>query len=164
MMLARMGDRVMRGLLISLGGVVMATLLSGCYHSREFPDYGELPPDYSPRYTTMSIVTPSGKEKRVIVPEACLTPEPDSEAEMGVSRIPPGCANNWNTLRMAERKGDVMRGRRMDKAPGATVSRAAQRYLDGRAPLGGGVEGGYGSSTAAPEAATASPPTQATSP
>jgi hypothetical protein len=130
----------MRGLLISLGGVAIATMLAGCVH--EFPDYSELPPDYSPRYTTISVLTPSGREKKVIVPEACLTPDQESDAEMGPPRIAPGCANNWNTLQMAEKKKDVLRGRRMDKAPAVTVARPAQRYLDSRGgPLGGASEG-----------------------
>lgn len=132
----------MRGLLIGLGAAAIATMLAGCEHGG-FPDYSELPPDYSPRYTTMSVVTPSGREKRVIVPEACLTPDTESDAEMGPPRIAPGCANNWNTLQSAERKQDMLKGRRMDKAPAVTVARPAQRYLDSRgAPgaLGGGAE------------------------
>jgi hypothetical protein len=130
----------MRGLLIGLGGAAIATMLAGCVH--DYPDYSELPPDYSPRYTTISVLTPSGREKKVIVPEACLTPDTESEAEMGPPRIAPGCANNWNTLQMAERKKDVLHGRRMDKAPAVTVARPAQRYLDSRGgPLGGASEG-----------------------
>jgi hypothetical protein len=138
----------MRGLLIGLGGAAIATMLAGCTHSG-FPDYSELPPDYSPRYTTMSVVTPSGREKRVIVPEACLTPDTESDAEMGLSRIPPGCANNWNALQSAERKQDFVKGRAMDKAPAVLVARPAQRYIDSRGasgPLGGAVESSTGSS------------------
>lgn len=142
----------MRGLLICLGGAVIATMLAGCRHN-DFPDYSELPPDYSPRYTTMSVVTPSGREKRVIVPEACLTPDKESEAEMGPPRIAPGCANNWNTQQMAERKKDVVRGRRMDKAPAVTVARPAQRYLDGQSGALGGASEGVGSGS--PQAGTA---------
>jgi hypothetical protein len=142
----------MRGLLISLGGAAIATMLAGCVHGG-FPDYSELPPDYSPRYTTISVLTPSGREKKVIVPEACLTPDTESEAEMGPPRIAPGCANNWNTLQMAERKKDVLHGRRMDKAPAVTVARPAQRYLDSRGgPLGGAAEG---IASGSPQAGTA---------
>jgi hypothetical protein len=143
----------MRGLLIGLGGAAIATMLAGCVHGG-YPDYSELPPDYSPRYTTISVLTPSGREKKVIVPEACLTPDTESDAEMGPPRIAPGCANNWNQLQMAERKRDMLRGRSMDKAPAVTVSRPAQRYLDGRGgPQGGAAETSSGSG---PEASTAS--------
>jgi hypothetical protein len=132
----------MRGLIISLGGAAtLATMLAGCVHE-PFPDYSELPPDYSPRYTSVAVLTPSGREKRVLVPEACITPDQVSPAELGPPRIPPGCANNYNLQRMAERKRDLTRGRKLDKAPAAPVARAAQRYLDGKDPvLGGAVEG-----------------------
>ena len=137
----------MRGSIIRLGGAAtLAMVLAGCAHSG-FPDYSELPPDYSPRYTSVAVVTPSGREKRVLVPEACITPDKVSSAEMGPPRIPPGCANNYNLQRMVERKRDLTQGRKLDKASGATTARAAQRYLDGKEPpLGGGVEGdSYGS-------------------
>jgi hypothetical protein len=133
---------------------VIAVGLAGCRH--DFPDYSELPPDYSPRYTHIVVLTPSGHEKRVLVPEACLTPDLESPAEMGPRRIPPGCAPNWNIQHMAERKGDLVRGRRMDKAPAAPTARAAQRYIDGRDPaLGGGVEGGTGTGATATGTTTA---------
>lgn len=137
----------MRGLIVRFGSVAcLAAMMSGCLH----PDYSELPPDYSPRYTSITILTPSGKEKRVMVPEACLTPEKISPAEMGPARLAPGCANNWNTMRMAERKGDLVRGRKLGPAAGVTTARAAQRYLDGKdTALGGGVDG---SSSTAPAA------------
>ena len=63
-----------------------------------------------------------------------------SDAEMGAPRVAPGCANNYNLQRMAERKRDLTQGRKLDKASGETTARAAQRYLDGKeAPLGGAV-------------------------
>ena len=132
----------MRGSIISLGGAAaLAMTLAGCVHT-PFPDYSELPPDYSPRYTSVSVVTPSGREKHVLVPEACITPDQVSDAEMGPPRVAPGCANNYNLQRMAERKRDLTQGRKLDRASGATTARAAQRYLDGKeAPLGGAVEG-----------------------
>jgi hypothetical protein len=131
----------MRGSIISLAGAAtLAMTLAGCMHT-PFPDYSELPPDYSPRYTSVAVVTPSGREKRVLVPEACITPDQESEAEMGAPRIAPGCANNYNLQRMVERKHDLTQGRKLDKAPAAPAARAAQRYLDGKDPaLGGGIE------------------------
>jgi hypothetical protein len=132
----------MRAFSIKLASVAaIALMLGACEHYGGFPDYSELPPDYSPRYTAITVVTPSGREKRVLVPEACLHGEPPSAAEMGPPRIPPGCANNYNIQRMAERKRDLVHGRKLGPAPGATTARAAQRYLDGKeGPLGGAVE------------------------
>jgi hypothetical protein len=131
----------MRRSMIALGGAAtLAMMLAGCMHT-PFPDYSEVPPDYSHRYTSVAVVTPSGREKRVLVPEACITPDQVSEAEIGEPRIPPGCANNYNIQQMAERKRDLTRGRKLDKASGGPVARAAQRYMDGREPaLGGGVD------------------------
>jgi hypothetical protein len=132
----------MRGSIISLGGAaVLAVMLAGCEHAG-YPDYSDLPPDYSPRYTSVAVLTPSGREKHVLVPEACISPDKASDAEMGVPRVAPGCANNYNLQRMVERKRDLTQGRKLDKASGATTARAAQRYLDGKdGPLGGAVEG-----------------------
>jgi hypothetical protein len=119
---------------------MLSATLAGCLHT-PFPDYSELPPDYSPRYTHVTVLTPSGREKRVLVPEACLTPDQESEAEMGPTRVAPGCANNYNIQRMAERKRDLTKGRKLDRASGASTARAAQTYLDGKDPaLGGAVE------------------------
>ena len=129
--------------MIALGGAAtLAMMLAGCMHT-PFPDYSEVPPDYSHRYTSVAVLTPSGREKRVLVPEACITPDKVSEADIGEPRIPPGCANNYNIQQMAARKRDLTQGRKLDKAPGAPVARAAQRYLDGKdAPLGGAVDDG----------------------
>jgi hypothetical protein len=133
----------MRGSMIALGGAAtLAMMLAGCVHT-PIPDYSEVPPDYSHRYTSVAVLTPSGREKRVLVPEACLTPDLVSPAEIGAPRIPPGCANNYNIQQMAERKRDLTQGRKLDKAPAAPVARAAQRYLDGKDPaLGGAVDEG----------------------
>ena len=148
----------MRGFLLRFGCLAAAAMtIGGCKHAG-FPDYSELPPDYSPKYTSITLVAPSGREKRVMAPEACLMPDKQSPADLGDPRLPPGCANNWNLQRMAERKRDLVRGRKLDPAPGATTARAAQRYLDGKeGTLGGGVDAPYGggSSTSAGAGTTA---------
>jgi hypothetical protein len=107
----------------------------------EVPEASLVPPDYSPNYTHVHVVSEDGRQKRILVPEACLTPDEQSPADTGPERVPPGCANNYNLQRMAERKRDVIHGRRPDPAPAAPAARAAQRYIDGRDKpvLGGGV-------------------------
>jgi hypothetical protein len=119
------------------------------------------PPDYSPNYTRVSVVTEDGREKRVLVPEACLTPDEQSAADTGPARVPPGCANNYNLQRMTERKRDLTRGRPLGPAPAAPAARAAQRYIDGQDKpiLGGGVreDDAGGGDLSSASATTASP-------
>ncbi|HKD28092.1 MAG TPA: hypothetical protein VKC66_19565 [Xanthobacteraceae bacterium] len=105
------------------------------------PSCAELPPDYSPRFVEVPIVSP-GRPGRVahhaIVPEACLIPDP-TDTQFG-PRLPPGCANNANLLVMVEKKRDVIHGRKLGAAPAAPSARAAQRYIYGtRGQLGAGV-------------------------
>jgi hypothetical protein len=72
-------------------------------------------------------------------PEACLTPDPTAEPILG-QYLPPGCANNYNLLRMTEHQDDLVRGRKLGAAPAAPAVRAAQRYIyGGEGPLGAGV-------------------------
>jgi hypothetical protein len=98
------------------------------------------PPDYSPHYTHVTVVSERGQTRRELVPEACLADEERSPAEMGPRRLPPGCANAYNLQRMAERKRDLTQGRPLGRTPAAPASRAAQKYLDGRdAPALGGA-------------------------
>ena len=131
----------MRDFILPLVSLTVATsLLVAC---REYgPDPSVVPPpDYSPRYTHVTTVNEQGRTKRVLVPEACLTPDERSAADIGERRIPPGCANNFNLQRMTERKRDLTQGRPLGPAPAAPASRAAQKYIDGRdtPTLGGGV-------------------------
>jgi hypothetical protein len=101
----------------------------------------ELPPDYSPHFVQVPVVSPTRPDRVVryeLAPEACLVPDP-TDAELG-PRLPPGCANNANLLVMAERKRDVVHGRKLGAAPAAPSARAAQRYIYGtRGQLGAGV-------------------------
>ena len=132
----------MRDLILRSAALVAAVcLLNAC---REYgPESGlTTPPDYSPRYTYVTAVNENGRTKRVLAPEACLTPDEQSPADTGSPRVPPGCANAYNLQRMAERKRDLTQGRPLGPAPAAPASRAAQRYIDGReAPtLGGAFE------------------------
>jgi hypothetical protein len=101
----------------------------------------ELPPDYSPHFVQVPMVSPVRPDRVVryeLVPEACLVPDP-TDTQLG-PRLPPGCANNANLLTMAERKRDVIHGRKLGAAPAAPSARAAQRYIYGtRGQLGAGV-------------------------
>lgn len=101
----------------------------------------ELPPDYSPHFVQVPVVSPTRPDRVVryeLAPEACLTPDP-TDTQLG-PRLPPGCANNANLLTMAERKRDVVHGRKLGAAPAAPSARAAQRYIYGtRGQLGAGV-------------------------
>lgn len=117
----------------------VSVVFSACRH--EVPEASLVPPDYSPHYTHVGVISQDGYEKRVLVPEACLTPDAQSPADIGPERVPPGCANNYNLQRMADRKRDLRHGRPLGPAPAAAAARAAQRYIDGRdgPVLGGGV-------------------------
>lgn len=135
-----------------------ACLLGACNESG--PGAGlATPPDYSPHYTHVAVLNEAGKTKRVLVPEACLTPDGGSPADTGDPRLPPGCANAYNLQRMAERKRDLTHGRRLGAAPAAPATRAAQKYLDGRdAPaLGGAFREDKDLDTSNGPASTASP-------
>lgn len=117
------------------------------------------PPDYSPGY---SYVASSGGSD-VLAPDACLaepadipparrSPSDSLTPELG-PHLPPGCANAYNLQLMAERKSDLVKGRKMGPASGAVTARAARRYIYGEEqPQGGANE----SST--PEASTQTVP------
>jgi type IV pilus biogenesis protein CpaD/CtpE len=135
-----------------LGAAAMS--LSGCYDKE--PDtalVGEA--DYSPNYSYVNVASNDGRTKRVLAPDACLTGDTSAPVDAGPPRLPPGCANNFNLQRMAERKRDLTHGRPLGPAPGEPAARAAQRYLDGNQPppLGGAVRSNEidATQTAAPE-------------
>jgi len=97
------------------------------------------PPDYSPGYSFIEIVGPNGEVKRVLAPDACLTNEEPSPADLGEPRLPLGCANAFNLQRMVEDKRDLVQGRRLGPAPMGPAARAAIHYLNGHqdiAPAG----------------------------
>ena len=129
----------MRANVFRSAAMLAATMaLGGCLEKE--PEASLTPPDYSPNYTKVTVLRPDGRTKSALVPEACLTPDDQSPADEGEKRLPPGCANNYNLQRMAERKRDLVKGRPADAAPAAPAARAAQNYIDGRNPvLGGGV-------------------------
>jgi hypothetical protein len=137
--------------------VIMLLPLAGC---------AQLPPDYSPNYSYVPVVAPDGRVRYVLAPDACLTPDP-TDRQLG-PRLPPGCANAANLLAMADRKRDVVQGRKLGLAPAAPAARAAQRYIygprDSREPLGAGVgRPGLGiapaGTTVEPEVSTVAPNT-----
>jgi hypothetical protein len=124
-----------------------ASLLSGCAQLPSVPlsEFVAVPVPVTDRYgiTRMRAVT---------WPEACLTPDPTAEPILG-QNLPPGCANNYNLMRMTEHQEDLVRGRRLGAAPAAPAVRAAQRYIyGGEGPLGAGVSPAGG--VAAPPDAT----------
>jgi hypothetical protein len=98
----------------------------------------DLPPDYSPNFAQVPMVSPDGVVRYGLVPEACLVRDP-TDTQLG-PRLPPGCANNANLLVMAEKKRDVVHGRKLSAAPAAPSARAAQKYIYGtRGHLGASV-------------------------
>jgi hypothetical protein len=136
------------------GPAVAALALSAC----------AMPPDYSPHYVQMPVVSPDRPHRVVryeLVPEACLTPDP-TDTQLG-PRLPPGCANNANLLAMVERKRDVVQGRKLGAAPASPSARAAKKYVYGsqEGPLGAGVNGP--SSASVPPPATSSETVSASS-
>ncbi|MGB0087583.1 MAG: hypothetical protein WBP94_19675 [Rhodomicrobiaceae bacterium] len=123
-------------------------MLPACYDSPPDPTLAAAP-DYSPEYAYVNIVSDTGRQKRVLVPEACLAPATPSAADGGPPHLPPGCANNYNLERMVERKKDLTRGRKLGPAAAAPAARAAQTYIDGAKPpaLGGGIREPAGSNS-----------------
>jgi hypothetical protein len=115
---------------------------------------GQLPPEYSPDFVRVPVESEDGKIRRVLIPKACLKPDETADDVLG-EKIPPGCANNWNLQRMAERKGDLFQGRKLSPAPAGPAVKAAEKYLEGKKPgadnpktgvSGGGVSEGPGPS------------------
>jgi len=108
------------------------------------------PPDYSPDYVYVPAYG--------LVPRACEAPDPTMVPHLG-PRLPPGCANAYNLLRMAERKSDLVRGRPLGAAPAAPTARAAQEYIYGAkatlpGTLGGGLAPSPGTQPQGPGAAS----------
>jgi len=122
----------------------------------------QLPPDYSSGYVrvpTSSYARPD-QVRQVLMPEACLAPDP-TDTQLA-PRLPPGCANAANLEAMAERKSDLVRGRRIGAAPAAPAARAAQAYIyGGPATTGAAVAtrgtGGRPATTNEPAQSTNSP-------
>ena len=128
----------MRRFIFQSAAVLALTLLAGCREGHEIA-LTEAPPAYSPDYTYIDVVSENGHVKRVLVPEACLTENDSGAASLGPRRLPPGCANNYNLQRMAERKGDLLHGRPLGPAPAAPAARAARRYINDRGEVRGGA-------------------------
>jgi hypothetical protein len=128
---------------------VAASALAGCAPPLSptptvyWGTFPEQPPDYSPDYASVPVVAPNGRTRYVLVPKACLVPDPTEPPLLG-PHLPPGCANAHNLQRMAERKSDLVRGRPLGAAPAAPTARAAQEYIYGTkgtlpGTLGGGL-------------------------
>jgi hypothetical protein len=114
---------------------VAASMLAGCApplytETAYWGNFPQQPPDYSPDYTRVPVVGRNGRTHYVLVPKACLTPDPTEPQLMG-PHLPPGCANAHNLQRMAESQSDLVRGRPLDPAPAAPTARAAQEYIYG---------------------------------
>jgi hypothetical protein len=110
--------------LVSISLCLPAVLLAAC---ADFP-----PPDYSPEYSYVAVPSPRRPDRvrYVLVPDACLTPDPTAAERVG-PLLPPGCANAYNLLRMADRERDLVKGRKLGRAPAQPSIRAAQKYLSG---------------------------------
>jgi hypothetical protein len=123
---------------IVLSFVVIAVLLpsGGCVR---------YPPDHSPYYQAVPLgaVDRRGRERYAMVPEACLVHDP-AGVGLGEDRLPPGCANAYNLERMADRGGDLVRGRPLGPAAAAPAARAAQSYIDGTDGTDGATGGAAG--------------------
>jgi hypothetical protein len=118
-------------------------------------------PDYSPNYTYMAVPSPRRPDRvvYVMVPEACLTPDPTAAEPLG-PLLPPGCANAYNLQRMAERERDLIQGRRLGRAMAAPTVRAAQKYINGaEEPLG--ASAGKPGNPATPQEESTQPPAPA---
>ena len=64
---------------------VAASALAGCAAAPPYPDqtvywgtFPQQPPDYSPDYASVPVVDPKGRTRYVLVPRACLVPDPTS--------------------------------------------------------------------------------------
>lgn len=135
----------------------------------------QLPPDVSPDYHYVPVVSPypnygpPTRTRYALLPDACLVPDPTDPVFLG-PHIPPGCANAHNLEFMVERKHDLLKGRPLGKAPGVTSARAAQKYLNGdeKPPLGAGLSQTqstqYPSPETTPTATSPSAPLQVHSP
>jgi hypothetical protein len=88
---------------------------------------GELPPDYSPKYVRVPVVTPDDpyRTKYILAPEACLHKDPKAP-----DKLPPGCANNYNLMQMTEQKRDLTQGRKTGPADAKASVDAAQKYYN----------------------------------
>jgi len=132
--------------------VCAAVILLGCGAC------AQLPPDYSPNYSYIPVSYPDrpGRVHYVLVPDACLTPDP-TDNRLGAPRLPPGCANAYNLQRMADRQGDLVRGRPLGPAPASPSARAAQRYIYG-------TPGAYGAGVGRPGVPFTAPANETTQP
>lgn len=123
----------MRRILLSSAGVALTLFAGGCVR---------YPPDYSPYYQSVPLgmsAVPRGRERHALVPDACLAYA--EEIGPGGERLPPGCANAVNLMRMVESERDLVRGRKLGPAPAAPAATAAQRYIYGTDGATGGAIG-----------------------
>lgn len=127
---------------LAVACIALASCAQVPIYSESPYSFAEPPPDYSPDYVYVPVVAtdqPCCVQRWVLVPRACLVADPTEPPRLG-PRLPPGCANAFNLLRMAERKTDLLNGRRLGAAPAAPSVRAAQQYIYGATgPLGGGL-------------------------
>src|SRR5262245_9444131 len=137
----------MHRVLLSSAGVALTLLAGGCVR---------YPPDYSSYYQSVPLgvsAGPGGRGRYALVPDACLSYGHDDVGPAG-ERLPAGCANAYNLMRMVEREQDLVRPRKLGPAPAAPAARAAQRYIDGTdGPIGGaaGTDAGHGPATSQEE-------------
>jgi hypothetical protein len=114
--------------------IALLPALGGC---TRIPDYP------TSQFSRLALDTAGGPgsqpSRQVLWPDDCRPAAPPSELPVG-GGLPPGCANAYNLLMMAEREDDVVRGRRLGPAAAAPSARAAQKYVyGGEGPLGAGI-------------------------
>jgi hypothetical protein len=103
----------------------------------------------------------SQPSRQILWPDDCRSAAPPSELPVG-GGLPPGCANAYNLLMMAEREDDLLRGRRLGPAAAAPSARAAQKYLyGGEGPLGAGIADSTGAGVSLPVDERSEGPAQA---
>ncbi len=131
---------------------VAVSALAGCAPPLYPTVYAGPFPEQPPDYTRVPVVTRSGRTRYVLVPKACLEPDPTEPPLLG-PHLPPGCANAHNLQRMAERQSDLVHGRPLGAAPAAPTARAAQEYIYGtKGTLGGGLPRAPGTTPMGPGA------------
>jgi len=131
--------------ILRVTGLCILAGASGCQTQPEpySPNYhyvttGPVTPDANGKVVRKGYDRPGSKgyaaEGRMLVPDACTTPDKTPDALY----LPSGCANNLNLQLMAEKEGDLVRGRDMGPAMAAPVARAARRVIDGEDHRSGG--------------------------
>jgi hypothetical protein len=108
---------------------VAASALAGCAAAPPYPSssvywgtFPEQPPDYSPDYASVPVVARNGRTRYVLVPKACLVPDPTEPPFLGPlrQRIQPS-AHGRAPVRPGSRSPARRRSRGSDGTSGAGI-------------------------------------------